>query len=160
MPSTEPRPRPTPSVAALVVTWNSAKVVVGLLDSLASGFEGVEWHVVIADNDSADETVGKIESWCAEHADARVRIVHTGGNLGYAAGINAARAKAERHDAALVLNPDIRLHPGSVRRMLDFIEADAGAGAGEGEGEADSAIGRKPPHPRTGIVVPRIEDED
>ncbi len=168
--SPSPAPsRPIPSVAALVVTWNSAKVIGGLLDSLASGFEGVDWHAVIADNDSSDDTVARIGSWSSGHAEARVEVVHTGGNLGYAAGINAALARADRYDAVLVLNPDIRLHAGCVRRMLDFIEAGAHADEPAGEpaqrsgtrdGSAPESASTSTAHPRTGIVVPRIVDED
>ncbi len=136
-----------PSVAALVVTWNSSAVIDGLLDSLGPGLEGLDWHVVVADNDSADDTVAKVEQWSRANPQARCQVVRTGGNLGYAAGINAALAEADRYDAALILNPDIRLHVGSVRRMYDLI-AD---GPGDGAAAPDGA--------RTGIVVPRIVDE-
>jgi GT2 family glycosyltransferase len=95
-------------------------------------------------------------------------VLQTGRNAGYAAAINAALARdgsaphdepaapdgSEPHDrrgargerhapsgtpgATLVLNPDIRLAPGCVRRMLDVLEAAA--------------------QPPSGIVVPRIRD--
>ena len=136
-----------PFVAALVVTWNSSKVVDGLLDSLDAGFEGLGWQVIVADNDSADDTVAKVERWAAGHPGVNCLVVSTGGNLGYAGGINAALAKADRYDAALVLNPDIRLHVGSVRRMYDLLDSGPQA-------PASAAT-----HPRTGIVVPRIVDE-
>jgi len=139
----------TPFIAALVVTWNSSAVIDGLLDSLDAGFEGVDWQLIVADNDSADDTVSRIERWSADNPAKSCQVVHTGGNLGYAAGINAALAKADRYDSALVLNPDIRLHVGSVRRMYDLMDGSTGAPA------AESAAA----HPRTGIVVPRIVDE-
>ncbi|WP_438822043.1 glycosyltransferase [Actinocrinis puniceicyclus] len=129
-----------------MVTWNSAKVIDGLLESLRPGLDGLDWQLIVADNDSADDTVARVESWAARNCDAVCRVVHTGGNLGYAAGINAALTKADKYDAALVLNPDIRLHEGSVRSMYEFID--------DGEGTAGE------PGPRTGIVVPRIVDEE
>src|SRR5258708_39499968 len=133
-----------PAIAVVVVTWNSAAVVGGLLESLDPGLEGLDWQVTVADNDSADDTVAVVERWSAANLRARCRVVHTGGNLGYAAGINAALAKADPYNAALVLNPDIRLHAECVRRMYDLIGADPEASA---------------THPRTGIVVPRMLDE-
>lgn len=155
-----------PSIAALVVTWNSSAVIDGLLASLDAGLEGVDWRLVVADNDSADDTVAKIERWSAANPAASCQVVHTGGNLGYAAGINAALAKADRYDAALVLNPDIRLHVGSVRRMYDLIADGAhgsaggrGASTSRGAGATAPAGGSAARHPRTGIVVPRIVDE-
>lgn len=135
-----------PEIAVLVVTWNSAKVIDGLLASLRPGLAGLDWHLVVADNDSADDTAARFERWANENSELRCRIVNTGGNLGYAGGINAALAKTEKYDAALVLNPDIRLHAGAVAAMYEFIDAAASGGADAG--------------PRTGIVVPRIVDEE
>ena len=135
-----------PAIAVVVVTWNSAKVIDGLLASLRPGLDGLDWHLVVADNDSADDTAARVERWAQKNSDVLCRIVNTGGNLGYAAGINAALAKSEKHDAALVLNPDIRLHAGSVAAMYEFIDG------------ADRAVNDA--GPRTGIVVPRIVDEE
>src|SRR5947209_12915420 len=101
-----------PEIAVVVVAWNSAKVVDGLLASLRRGLQGLDWHLVVADNDSADDTVARVERWANENSELRCRVVNTGGNLGYAGGINAALAQCEKYDAALVLNPDIRLHAG------------------------------------------------
>lgn len=151
-----------PFIAALVVTWNSSAVIDGLLDSLDAGFDGVDWQLIVADNDSADDTVARVERWSADNPAKSCQVVHTGGNLGYAAGINAALAKADRYDAALVLNPDIRLHPGSVRRMYDLVDAgtDSGAAATGVRTPAPAAESATATvHPRTGIVVPRIVDE-
>jgi N-acetylglucosaminyl-diphospho-decaprenol L-rhamnosyltransferase len=135
-----------PAIAVLVVTWNSAKVIDGLLASLRPGLEGLDWHLVVADNDSADDTAARVERWANENCELRCQVVNTGGNLGYAGGINAALAQSEKFDAALVLNPDIRLHPGAVAAMYEFVDSAASAGDGSG--------------PRTGIVVPRIVDEE
>ena len=134
-----------PTIAVLVVAWNSAKVIDGLLESLRPGLAGLDWHLVVADNDSADDTAARVERWADENSDLRCQVVNTGGNLGYAAGINAALAKSEKYDAALVLNPDIRLHPGCVASMYEFID--------------DAQTGGEKGSPRTGIVVPRIVDE-
>jgi GT2 family glycosyltransferase len=135
-----------PAIAVLVVTWNSAKVIDGLLASLRPGLDGLDWHLVVADNDSADDTTARVEQWAKDNPGLRCQVVNTGGNLGYAAGINAALAKAGQYDAALVLNPDIRLHPGAVAAMYEFIDETAPVGDDAG--------------PRTGIVVPRVLDED
>jgi GT2 family glycosyltransferase len=134
------------TVAALVVTWNSAGVLEGLLSSLRSGFAGVaEWRLTIVDNASADATVAVAERWLREHADEiDGRVLQTGRNAGYAAAINAALALDGRDprpaDTTLILNPDIRLGPHCVSRMLEVLEA-----------------GARPP---SGIVVPRVRDAD
>lgn len=169
--------KPIATIAVIVVTWNSSKVIDGLLASLPAGLDGMSWQLTVADNDSADDTVQKIEHWAEANPHIRhVRVVHTGGNLGYAAGINAALAKADPYDAALVLNPDIRLHADSVRRMYEFLDMSepapndargpntgepgtSEASTGEPSAHETQAAPRSHPRSRTGIVVPRIVDD-
>ncbi len=118
-----------PRVAICVVTYNSAPLIADLVGSLERGTEGVAWTLVFADNASSDETLAEI----GRHApDATV--VRNGGNLGYAAGINAAVRAAGQQDAYLVLNADVRLDPGCLLSLYETIT------------------------PEIGIVVPRLTD--
>ena len=119
-------------VVAVVVTWNSARWLPRLLASLPSGFDGVDtWRLVVADNDSSDETVALVRSLAPD-----ATVVQMGRNVGYAAAINAG-AVAGGDGALLVLNPDLELRPGSVSGLLSSLEV-----------------------PGTGISVPRIRDPD
>ena len=119
-----------PTLTVVVVAYNSAELLPGLLESIPAACEGVApVEVVVADNASSDGSVELVRG----RDDARV--VELGRNAGYSAGINAGVASAAESDAILVLNPDIRLAPGSVRRLLD---AQVGPG---------------------GITVPRLLDE-
>jgi GT2 family glycosyltransferase len=54
--------------------------------------------------------------------------VQTGRNAGYAAGLNAGFAAQPARVARLVLNPDVRLAPGSVATMLAALDGDPGLG--------------------------------
>jgi GT2 family glycosyltransferase len=98
-------------VAIIVVTWNSAEILPGLIDSLPSGMAGLDWQLVVADNDSADDTVALIEKLAPSAI-----VVQTGRNAGYAPAINHALAKISEAvpdaDAVLVCNPDVRMRPG------------------------------------------------
>ena len=127
-------------IAVIVVTWNSAGVIKPLLDSLPAGLDGLGWHLNVVDNDSADETAALVGKWAAEHPEVRCRLVQTGYNAGYSIAINAGLAHADPYTAALILNPDLRLHPGCGRTLLDALGEEAG-------------------QPRTGIVVPLLYDE-
>ncbi|MGC5020475.1 glycosyltransferase [Micromonospora sp. DT47] len=127
--------RAAPMVAVVVVTYNSAAVLPGLLASLDEGLCGVRWHLTVADNASADDCV-EIARRLVPHC----RIAQTGRNAGYAAAFNAALRVAEPYDAVLILNPDVRLRPGAVATLLTHL-----GGAGP---------------ERVGITVPRILDED
>jgi GT2 family glycosyltransferase len=117
-----PLAAPTPRIAVVIVTWNSAAVLPGLLTTLDAGLGGLAGQVVVADNDSADDSVA-----VAQRFYPGCRIVQTGRNAGYAAAINAALAAADPYDAALILNPDIRLDPGCVETMYARL-ADDGVG--------------------------------
>lgn len=100
-------------VAVVVVTYNSAGLVEDLVDSLGPGLAGLDWQLTVADNASTDDTVPEVAKYAPD-----ARIVETGRNGGYAAGINAAVAAADPYDAVLVLNPDIRLAPGCGPALL------------------------------------------
>ncbi|WIY54210.1 glycosyltransferase family 2 protein [Devosia sp. YIM 151766] len=110
-------------LSIVIVTYNSADVLVGLLDSLAPALRNVpNVSIIVVDNDSTDDSTE-----IAEHHPVGVRVLRTGRNGGYAAAINAAAATVAPDAAILVLNPDIRLLPGSVSRLLQrAIEPDIG----------------------------------
>lgn len=114
--------REQPTIAVVVVTHNSAALVDDLVASLPAGLGDLDWHLTVADNASVD---GTVEAFRRHVPD--VLVVQTGRNAGYAAGINAAVAAAEKFDAVLVLNPDIRLEPGCVPALLRSLR-DRGAG--------------------------------
>jgi len=119
-------------LAVGVVTYNSAAVLPGLLDSLPAALAGVpSWRLVVADNASGDGSADLVRG---RAPDALVRPMD--GNLGYAAGVNAVAAAMPDADL-LVLNPDIRLRPGSVSRLR-------------------GALGT----PGVGIAVPRLAGPD
>lgn len=121
---------PKERVLAVVVTYNSADVLPGLLPTLVSGFGHIDWQLVVADNDSVD---GSVDLVTAEVPLAR--IVQLGRNAGYAAAINAAVKTADAFTAVLVLNPDVRLSAGCVAELLSAVR-----------------------QPGTGIAVPRLLD--
>lgn len=120
-------------LSVIIVTHNSAAVLPGLLDSLPAGLEGVkEFQTIIVDNESADSSI----DIALDHA-IRPRVIRAGRNAGYAAGINLGGAAAGPNSDLLVLNPDIRLLPGSVRLLIDRLK-----------------------DPSVGVAVPRILAED
>jgi N-acetylglucosaminyl-diphospho-decaprenol L-rhamnosyltransferase len=110
----------------VIVTYDSARVVGDLLDSLPAALDGLTADVVVVDNGSADGT--------AEFIAARddCRVVRSA-NVGYAAGINRGVREAAEADAILILNPDVRLHERSVAPLLKALL-----------------------EPHTGIVVPQL----
>ena len=117
-------------VALIVVTYNSATVVTDLLDSLPAALDGLVADVLVVDNGSHDGTADLL----AQRPDCRV-VRST--NRGYAAGINLGVEHAGAAPAVVVLNPDVRLDAGAVRRLLEPLA-----------------------RPQVGIVAPRVHAVD
>lgn len=131
-------------VAIVLVTYNSAALLEDWFAALPGAVEGLGGHeVVVADNASSDGSPDVVAELCPG-----ATVVRVGRNLGYAAGINAAIAAAGPHDAVLVVNPDIRLAPGSIARLGDAL-GEPGVGIavpkvfGPG-GELDHSLRREP----------------
>ncbi|MCT9867981.1 WecB/TagA/CpsF family glycosyltransferase [Paenarthrobacter aurescens] len=98
-------------VAVIVVTYNNADDVGPLVASLRQETAEQSLKVVMADNSPDHLTMEEL----AQHPD--VVALSTGGNLGYAGGINAAMRAAGDADAYLILNPDLRVEPGAISAM-------------------------------------------
>ncbi|XAZ33025.1 glycosyltransferase [Paenarthrobacter ureafaciens] len=108
-------------VAVIVVTYNSAGDVGPLVASLREETTAQTIKVVVADNSPDRRTMAAL----AEFDDVITRS--TGGNFGYAGGINAAMRAAGPADAFLILNPDLRVAPGAIAAMRRRM-ASSGAG--------------------------------
>jgi GT2 family glycosyltransferase len=119
-------------VAVVVVAYNSASDISLLIDDLRVAALDRTLRVIVVDNQSSDGTADIVRA----HTD--VRLIESGGNLGYAGGINAALPFTEPCGAVLILNPDLRLKPDAVTRLLGALAVDD----------------------RVGAVVPRILDMD
>jgi N-acetylglucosaminyl-diphospho-decaprenol L-rhamnosyltransferase len=100
-----------PVLRVVAVTYSPGEALTGFLESLA-GATSRPVEVVLADNGSTD---GAPEAAAARYP--HVRLLRTGGNVGYGSAVNAGMAGlTEGH--ALVANPDVRFEPGSVDELL------------------------------------------
>ena len=127
------QPPASPGLSIIIVTYNSATVLSGLLDSLPAGLEGIEiFETIVVDNDSRDNTVD-----IALAHPLGPRVIRMGRNAGYAAAINAGAAAVPADANLLILNPDLRLDPGAGSLLIDRLK-----------------------DPSVGIAVPRILNGD
>ena len=88
--------------------------------------------MIVVDNDSHDDSVD-----LARAHPIGARVIATGRNGGYSARINAATATIASSSDLLVLNPDIRLQPGSISRLYAALNS-----------------------PSVGVAVPQVRGED
>lgn len=119
-------------MCAIVVTYNSADAIGPLLADLRQSASRLRLRVIVVDNESSDQTAEVVKS----HPD--VVLLRSGGNIGYAGGINAALPLTSLCDTVLILNPDLRVRPYALETMFDCLKADD----------------------RIGATVPRIHDPD
>lgn len=137
-------PRAASGLAIIIVTYNSAAVLPGLLDSLPAGLSGIErFETIVVDNDSRDDSID-----IALAHPTQPTIIRMGRNAGYAAAINVGAAAVGPGWDLLILNPDIRLHPGTARLLVDRL-TDASVGVAvprilEADGRISWSIRREP----------------
>jgi GT2 family glycosyltransferase len=107
-----------PCVYVVLLNWNGWRDTLQCIRSLRS-MEYRNWHAVIVDNGSSDDSLERFKEACAE-----VCIIETGANLGFAAGNNVGirNALANGADYVFVLNNDTTVHPDTVSRFIEFAE--------------------------------------
>lgn len=98
-------------VAIIIVTYNSVDVIDGLLDSIPAAIGALGAHVVVVDNTSTDGTYSQLGLRCDV-----TRVLAP--NKGFAAGINTGVAAASGRGPIIILNPDVRLHPHCLERLV------------------------------------------
>ncbi len=107
--------------AAVVVNYNAGPALVACVASVLAQDPPPE--LVVVDNASADDSIEALR-----HAHPGVRIVSSGGNLGYARAANLGIAATDAPVVA-VLNPDTVLGAGVARALMARFAADAKLGA-------------------------------
>lgn len=113
----------TPEISIVVVTWNSAAVLLTLLTSLANAIRSREMELVHVDNASHDRSCEIVRSWTG-----RLTQLTNSTNRGFAAALKQGIAAA-RGELLLIVNPDVRVSPGAVEALLSRMRSDSGIGA-------------------------------
>lgn len=106
----------TLAVSVVVVTYRSRATIDLLLDSIPGAAPGLDVDVLVVDNASPDGT--------AEHVRRRgdVDVIDSGGNVGYAAGINLGRERAKPGSVLVIVNPDVVMGSGSMTALVRALE--------------------------------------
>jgi GT2 family glycosyltransferase len=111
-------PSPAASIAVVIPSWNSAKLLPALLDSLASS--GEELELLVVDNGSRDGTLELLNERGAEH-------IALPANVGFAAAMNRGVA-ATKSPFVLGLNADTVVRPGAIETLAGALAADPSLG--------------------------------
>lgn len=108
------------SLRVVCVTYSPGPALETFLTSLGSATTE-PYDVVLADNGSEDGAPERA-------AGGNVRLLHTGGNVGYGTAANLGASDCEA-DWLVVANPDVVWEPGSLDELLARAAQHPGAGA-------------------------------
>jgi N-acetylglucosaminyl-diphospho-decaprenol L-rhamnosyltransferase len=116
-----------PELTIAIVLYNSAETLPDCVRSIRGELDNGFAELIAVDNASPDGAVAVLR---AEFPAAQV--VEMDGNRGFAAGVNAALARA-RGRYWLLLNPDVRAPAGGLRALVAWMDAHPGLGAASPE---------------------------
>lgn len=110
-------------LSIVIVSWNTRDLLRDCLASLPAATAELGTEVIVVDNASADGSATMV----AEDFP-HIRLMESGGNLGFARANNLALPHTTGH-AVLLLNPDTVCPPGSLARLFRFAVGRPGVGA-------------------------------
>jgi N-acetylglucosaminyl-diphospho-decaprenol L-rhamnosyltransferase len=116
-----------PELTIAIVLYNSAETLPDCVRSIRGELDNGFAELIAVDNASPDGAVAVLR---AEFPAAQV--VEMDGNRGFAAGVNAALARA-RGRYWLLLNPDVRAPAGGLRALVEWMDAHPGLGVASPE---------------------------
>jgi N-acetylglucosaminyl-diphospho-decaprenol L-rhamnosyltransferase len=127
--------RDTKTIGVVIVSYNTCALLSDCLDSLRAS--GQRLSIVVVDNGSSDGSQAMLA------AQPDLSLIETDKNLGFGAANNLgwrylASQAGGLPEFVLFLNPDTKLQPGALERLVAFLEA----------------------HPRVGVVGPRLLNPD
>jgi GT2 family glycosyltransferase len=119
------RRRVAETVTSVVVAFADPVAALAAVNSLLEqSHPPIE--ILVVDNHPSARTASAMSAW---EVDSRVRLVHSGENLGYTTACNRAAEQA-RGEWLFFLNPDARADPACLATLLEAADAECGvAGA-------------------------------
>jgi GT2 family glycosyltransferase len=107
-----------PSVYIVLLNWNGWQDTLECMNLLRR-MEYQNWHAVIVDNGSTDDSVERLKHSCPD-----VTVIETHKNLGFAAGNNVGIRLALNNgaDYVFVLNNDTTVFPNTISAFVRFAE--------------------------------------
>ncbi len=140
-------PQKSPSVGAVVVTWNSSRDIVKCLNSLLSQSHPLS-EIIIIDNHSSDNTVELLRAF-----SSNIKLIENTENAGFARANNQAIAELST-DWIFTLNPDAWVEADFVETLLNFSQDKHNIGTLGGKLlQADSVESGKPLLDSLGIEI-------
>jgi GT2 family glycosyltransferase len=120
-----------PTLAVVIVTWNSAHEIEAALRSLLHDLarEAIDHHVLVVDSASSDNTVALVRE---QFPSVEVLALEENAGFARANNIGLRHLGFDRSDPVapfvLLLNPDTVVLPGAMRQLVAALQSDARVG--------------------------------
>lgn len=103
-------------VSIIIVSYNTKELLSDCLQSTLMSLKNIPAEIFVVDNASIDQTVEMVKT-----IFPHVKLIANKKNLGFSKANNQAIKRA-RGEYILILNPDTKLMPHTVEKMLEFMD--------------------------------------
>jgi GT2 family glycosyltransferase len=103
-------------LSIIIVNFNHSEFILTCLESIQKCLAATAYEVIIVDNHSTDGSCRLIREKFGD-----ICLVQNVKNMGFARAVNQGYGKTKGR-YILILNPDVRLLPGSVEKAITFLE--------------------------------------
>jgi dolichol-phosphate mannosyltransferase len=113
-----PRPCRAPELAVVIPTYNERDNIVPMVERLTQVLDGIEWELIVVDDDSPDGTAAQVRAMA--RADPRLRVLQRIGRRGLASAcIEGMLATSAPYLA--VMDADLQHDEALLPRMLELL---------------------------------------
>ncbi len=113
----------TMDVSIIIVSYNTSQLLKNCLNSVFEKTQGLNFEVIVVDNDSKDDSCSMLE-----RDFSQVKLIRSKENLGFGRANNLGMEQA-KGKYLFLLNPDCLLINNSVKILYDFMENNSDCGA-------------------------------
>jgi GT2 family glycosyltransferase len=112
------------SLTIVILNYNVRPLLVDCLNSLKKAKKrGDDWHIVVVDNKSTDDSVEYLKKHFPD-----VKLIANNKNSGFSAGNNIALREVNT-PYTLLLNPDTVVYPNTIQTVLSYVHSHPEVGA-------------------------------
>src|SRR3990167_6304436 len=103
-------------LSIIIVSFNTKELLKSCLNSVIGSSKEFQTEIFVVDNNSSDNTAAMIKKDYPQ-----IKLIANKKNLGFSKANNQAFKKA-KGKYVLILNPDTRLLPNTLRKMVEFMD--------------------------------------
>ncbi|MDP3025605.1 MAG: glycosyltransferase family 2 protein [candidate division Zixibacteria bacterium] len=111
-------------LSIIIVNWNVQELLKECLNSIFLNFSEENYEVIVIDNASEDDSVERIKEKFPQ-----VKLIVNKENYGFAKACNQG-LKIARGEYLFLLNPDARVDPLTLNRIIEFMQENPEVGVG------------------------------